>query len=250
MDYLKRNLVFTSSALVLIVLWWSFTELELIDELFLPKPSSFLEAAITLFCERGFLNDILISISRVLIAWLLSFIIAIPIALAMAQNMYFNKLLSPYIDFLRYLPVPVLIPVTILFLGIGEVAKIALLFIGTFFQLILLIYDDLAEVPKEYFSIAHSLNYNSYNIQKMKLQAISPSLWNNCRITMGWCWTYLVIAELVASQAGIGYMIKEAQRFSKTPEIYVGIVVMGFIGFFSDALWKFFYPKVFKYKVI
>jgi NitT/TauT family transport system permease protein len=116
--------------------------------------------------------------------------------------------------------------------------------------MILLFLDDLEDVPEEYFHIAYSLNYSRWDIWRMKLSATGPNLYNNCRITMGWCWTYLVIAELVASQAGVGYVVKEAQRFSKTPEIYVGIVTLGFIGLFSDSLWKYFYPKVFKYKAL
>lgn len=248
MSFTKRNLVFFISLISLCLGWWLVTTLKIVDELFLPSPSSFLEALVTLFKERNFSYDILISVWRVVFAWTLSFIAAIPIAIIMSRNKFLNKLISPYIDFLRYLPVPALIPLIILFFGIGESAKIALLFIGTFFQLVLLVYDDLVEIPKEYFNIAYSLNFSPLKVQKMKLKAIAPNLWNNCRITMGWCWTYLVIAELVASQEGMGYVIKEAQRFSKTPEIYVGIAMIGLIGFFSDTLWRVFYPKVFKYK--
>lgn len=244
----KNSLII--SIVVLIGLWWVTTNTGLIDPLFLPSPQSFISAFINLFAERNFSYDIVISIYRVITAWLLSFSVAIPVALYMSKSKAFYAILGPYIDFLRYLPVPVLIPLIILFFGIGETAKIALLFTGTFFQLVLLVYDDLSNIPREYFNIAHSLHWSNAKVQLMKLRAIAPDLWNNCRITMGWCWTYLVIAELVASQAGIGYVIKEAQRFSKTPEIYVGIAIMGIIGFCSDYLWKFFFPKVFKYKTV
>lgn len=250
MSFIKRNIIFLVSLLALLFVWWLITTFHLVDDLFVPSPSAFWEALLSLFQERNFSFDILISIWRVVFAWTLSFLVAIPVAFLMSKSNFLNKLISPYVDFLRYLPVPALIPLIILFFGIGETAKIALLFIGTFFQLVLLVYDDLIEIPKEYFNIAHSLKFSSVKIQKMKLRAIAPNLWNNCRITMGWCWTYLVIAELVASQAGIGYVIKEAQRFSQTPEIYVGIVIIGLIGFFSDTLWRIFYPKVFKYKSV
>lgn len=250
MSLIKQNIIFFLSLSLIIFTWWITTAYNLIDDIFLPTPQAFWDALISLFQERNFSYDILISIWRVVFAWTLSFLAAVPVATLMSKSRFLNKLISPYIDFLRYLPVPVLIPLIILFFGIGESAKIALLFLGTFFQLVVLVYDDLTEIPKEYFNIAHSLNFSPFKVQKMKLRAIGPSLWNNCRITMGWCWTYLVIAELVASQEGIGYVIKEAQRFSKTPEIYVGIIIMGLIGFISDALWRAFYPKVFKYKVV
>ena len=78
----------------------------------------------------------------------------------------------------------------------------------------------------------------------MKIKAILPQLFDNSRISVGICWTYLVIAELVASESGIGHMIKEAQRFSKTPDIYAGIVTIGLIGFLTDYAFKRAYPQV------
>ena len=234
-----------------IILFWILTSIYgWVDDLFVPYIWQFKDAVVKLFLERNFSFDIGVSIFRVLGAWTLSFIIAVPLALLMASSRISYRLLSPYIDFFRYLPVPVLIPLLILFFGIDETAKIALLFIGTFFQLVLLILDDLQDIPDEYFDLSFTLKYNFFEIQKMKLLAIAPSLWNNSRITMGWAWTYLVIAELIASQDGIGHMIKEAQRFSNTPEIYVGIITMGIIGLGTDFLWKFYFPKVFKYKNI
>jgi NitT/TauT family transport system permease protein len=235
-------------ATAILLSWYLATNSGMVDDLFLPSPGQFWLALKKLFLYRDFHEDILISVSRVLIAWGISFLVAIPIALLLSKSETLYKVLSPYIDFLRYLPVPVLIPLIILFMGIGESAKISLLFIGTVFQLLLLVYDDLKDIPSEYFDISFTLNFSKWEKVKMELNAIGPSLWNNCRITMGWCWTYLVIAELVASQEGIGYMVKEAQRFSNTPEIYVGIVTMGFIGLASDLSWKVFYPVVFKYK--
>jgi len=232
------------------MIWTLTTVFGWVDDLFVPYVWQFWDEFVKLFFERNFLTDISISIARVLSAWSMSFILAVPFALLMSNSKILYRLFSPYVDFFRYLPVPVLIPLLILFFGIGESAKIALLFIGTFFQLVLLIYDDLQDVPTEYYDISYTLKFNGWEVQKMKLMAIAPNLWNNCRITMGWCWTYLVIAELIASQEGIGFMIKEAQRFSNTPEIYVGILTMGLIGLGTDFIWKFFYPRVFSYKMV
>jgi NitT/TauT family transport system permease protein len=78
--------------------------------------------------------------------------------------------------------------------------------------------------------------------------SILPQVYDNSRITIGWCWTYVIIAEIVASENGIGHMIKEAQRFSNTPYVYVGIITMGIIGFGSDNLFKMLSPILFKYK--
>lgn len=183
-----------------------------------------------------------------MIAFLLSIIVALPIALLMSESRFFKGLLTPYIDFIRYIPVPVLIPLTILFFGIGEEAKIVLLFIGTFFQIVLLFDGDLMSVPKDYFDLAYSLNFTTWERLKMKLQAAIPEMYDNMRISLGLCWSYVIIVELVAAQTGIGHMIKEAQRFSLTSNVYVGILLMGIIGFLSDYLFRKSYTKLFPYK--
>ncbi|MGI8467010.1 MAG: ABC transporter permease [Pyrinomonadaceae bacterium] len=234
---------------ILILLWIMVTKEELVTPLFLPSPGSFISAIIQLFTQNNFGIDIFASVSRVFIAFFISLLLALPLALFMSEKKWVNDLLGPYIDFIRYLPVPVLIPLTILFFGIGEEAKLFLLFVGTFFQLILLILDDLKNIPKEYSETAYTLGFTEWQNRKMKMNAILPQLYDNCRITLGWCWTYLVIAELVASDTGIGHMIKEAQRFSNTPNVYTGILTMGLIGFLTDYTFKVFYPVFFAYKI-
>jgi len=244
----RGNHLFSISIVVLVSLWILSSWLGLLNPIFFPTIDEFMVAAKKLFLEKSFLSDIGISTFRVVTAFLLAFVLAVPLALLMSSWKKLHSTLAPYIDFIRYLPVPALIPLTILFFGIGEGAKISLLFIGTFFQLILLIIDNLHNVPKEYLDLSYTLNFSKYKILKTKLSSIGPQLFDNSRITLGWCWTYLVIAELVAASSGIGHMIKEAQRFSNIPDLYVGIFTIGVIGFLSDYIFKKMYPLIFKYK--
>ncbi len=235
-------------ALFLLGTWYFITEYStLVDPLFLPSPVKVVTAAISLFAG-GLAIDVFATVSRVMVAFVLSIIVALPVALLMSESKFLRQLLTPYIDFVRYLPVPVLIPLTILFFGIGEEAKIALLFVGTFFQIVLLFDADLMNVPKDYFDLAYSLNFTMVQRVKMKLQTAIPEMYDNMRISLGLSWSYVVIAELVAAQIGIGHMIKEAQRFSLTANVYVGIVLMGIIGFLSDYLFRKGYRKFFPYK--
>lgn len=244
----KLNTYFIGSLIILILVWYFVKQAGIINDLFLPSPKQLIQAFKDLFLEHNFLNDIFASVFRVFSAFLLSAIIAIPLAVLMCSYKPIRQVLSPYIDFIRYLPVPALIPLTILFFGIDETAKIVLLFIGTFFQLILLIIDDIQEMPSEYYDLTYSLKFTKSQEMKYTFMSVLPQIYNNSRITLGWCWTYVVIAELVASENGIGHMIKEAQRFSNTPNVYVGIFTMGLIGFFSDYIFKKVYPFLFKYK--
>jgi len=235
-------------ALFLLVVWYLITEFtNLINPLFLPSPIKVVASAISLF-GNGLLVDIFATVYRVMIAFAISIVVALPVALLMSESKFFKRLLSPYIDFIRYIPVPVLIPLTILFFGIGEEAKIVLLFIGTFFQIVLLFDSNLMNVPKDYFDLAYSLNFSTFQRLKMRLQSALPEMYDNMRISLGLSWSYVIIVELVAAQTGIGHMIKEAQRFSLTSNVYVGILLMGIIGFISDFLFRKSYNKLFPYK--
>lgn len=244
----NKHVYFFISIFLLFLLWQLITYFKWVNPYFLPKPIDIFYSTQDLF-QNGFLKDILISTTRIIISFIISFIFALPIALLIVEVKWIEKLISPYIYFFRYLPVPSLIPLFILVLGIGEETKIGLLFMGTFFQFVILIIDDLKEIPVEYFDIAYTLNLKKKDIIHLKIAAILPQIYNNSRISIGICWTYLIIAELVASENGIGYILKEAQRFSNTPIIFVGIITIGIIGFITDYIFAYYYPKLFKYKI-
>ena len=234
--------------LCLVGVWYVVTEkLMLVNPLFLPSPVAVVDAFRVLMRD-GFIGDIWMTIFRVMSAFVGSVALAVPVALFLSESSVFRRFTIPYIDFVRYIPVPALIPIMILFFGIGEESKIVLLFIGTFFQVVLLFDADILNIPKEYFDLAYSLRFTQWQRVRMKAQATMPDMCDNMRISLGLCWSYVVIAELVSAQSGIGHMIKEAQRFSHTAEVFVGILVMGAIGFFSDYLFRQGNRRFFPYK--
>jgi NitT/TauT family transport system permease protein len=152
------------------------------------------------------------------------------------------------IDFIRYLPVPALVPLSIIWFGVGETTKIFLLWLGTFFQLVLLVADDMRRVPHEYVEVARTVGANSRQLMwDVALRSMGPTLLDNLRITLGWCWTYLIIAEIVAANSGIGYVIWQARRFVKTPEVMAGVVVIGLIGLVTDQLLRLLHRRLFRY---
>ena len=120
---------------------------------------------------------------------------------------------SPSSDFIRYVPVPALIPIFIIWSGIGETSKFFVLFFGTFFQLVLFVMDDADNVPRLYFDLARTLGASTPElIRDVLVPFLLPMIYDRLRVTLGWCWTYLIIAELIAVERGIGHTIKEAQR--------------------------------------
>jgi NitT/TauT family transport system permease protein len=245
----RPELWLSIGAVVLVLVLWSLvTELDLVHPQILPSPRAVLTAWFRLFSEADYIGDIGISIWRVWAAFLASAVIAIPLGILMSGYRIINALTEPLIDFVRYLPVPALVPLTLIWLGIGEGSKITLLWIGTFFQLILLIADDARRVPKEFIETGRTLGASDSALMKdVLLRAMLPNMVDSLRITLGWCWTYLIVAEIVASSSGIGYELWTARRYGKTPEVFAGILMIGIIGLASDQAIRMLHRRWFRY---
>ena len=228
--------------------WLLVTELALIKAQFLPSPLAVLSALWRLLEEGGYIQDIGISIARVWVAFLASAAIAIPLGILMSGYRAVGAVTEPLIDFIRYLPVPALVPLTLIWLGIGEGSKVMLLWIGTFFQLVLLIADDARRVPKEFIETGRTLGAGDNALMRdVLLRAMLPQMVDSLRITLGWCWTYLIVAEIVAANSGIGYELWAARRYGKTPEVFAGILTIGVIGLATDQVIRLLHRRWFRY---
>ncbi|MEO1495067.1 MAG: ABC transporter permease [Pseudomonadota bacterium] len=229
---------------------WHLTAVSgLIKPQFLPTPWAVVEAFGRLFTERNFAADIAISIGRVWAAFALSVIVAVPLGLMMSSYRAVGATLEPFVDFVRYLPVPALVPLLIIWFGVGEASKIAVLWMGTFFQLLLLVQDDTKRVPAEFVESGFTLGASQWQIMRdIIVPASLPNIVDNLRITLGWCWTYLIIAEIVAASSGVGHVIWSLRRFVKTPEVMAGIVAIGIVGLLTDQAFRYAHRRWFRYQ--
>ena len=237
-------------SIALLLVGWSIVSYgKLIDPFFLPTPSTIAWTIYSLFSEHNFLQDIFVSVLRVSVAFILSALMAIPIGIAMSAFRVTASILEPPIQFIRYLPVPALVPLTILWIGIGEEAKIALLVIGTFFQLVLLVMDDTNNIPPEYEELAYTLGAGAKDVLfRVVVPAALPNIYDDLRISLGWCWTYLLIGEIVAAETGIGHVIIEAQRFANPEVVIAAVLIIGVIGLVSDQIFKRAGMLIFRYR--
>jgi NitT/TauT family transport system permease protein len=236
------------TAIALLVLWEAVSRAGFVTPQFLPAPSRVLAAMWTMTTSQSLLWHALISTARVLLAFAIAAAMAIPIGIFMSSYRIVGAALEPTIDFIRYLPVPALVPLSIIWFGVGETTKIFLLWLGTFFQLVLLVADDMRRVPQEYVEVAFTLGAKPRHVlTDVALRAMGPTLVDNLRITLGWCWTYLVLAEIVAADSGLGFVIWSARRYVKTPEVMAGVVVIGLIGLVTDQLLRMLHRRMFKY---
>jgi NitT/TauT family transport system permease protein len=229
-------------------IWHLIPTLGLVPERFLPTPWTVVSALWNMIWQHDLMTDIGISVARVWGAFFLSVVTAIPIGMWMSNYRIVGSLIEPIIDFIRYLPVPALVPLLIIWFGIGESSKIAVLWMGTFFQLVLLIADDAKRVPREFVEIGHTLGAKPSGITRdIVLRSILPSMVDNLRVCLGWCWTWIILAEIVAAKAGIGHVIWSMRRFVKTPEVMAGILTIGVIGLVTDQVIRMLHRRYFRY---
>jgi len=237
-----------TGVLCLLLLWELAAAGEWVPSAFMPSPLTVVREGTTMFRSPLFLQDIGFSVARILAAFTVAAILAIPLGIAMSSFRVVEAAVEPLVDFIRYVPVPALLPMFIVWTGIGETSKFLVLFFGTFFQLVLLIMDDAKNVPGEYFDLVRTLGASTPQMMRdVLLPYLMPQIYDRLRITLGWCWTYLIIAELIATDRGLGHTIKEAQRFGATSQIFVCFIVLGVIGLCTDYIAKFGYSVLFPY---
>jgi NitT/TauT family transport system permease protein len=201
---------------------------------------------VTWATDDELLGDVSISVYRVIAGWALSAVIAVPLGLMIGTWRPVQALLEPLTDFIRYMPAVAFIPLVMLWIGIDEGSKIAIIFIGTFFQMVLMVAEDVRRVPAAQVEAAQTLGASRGEIvEQVLLQSAKPALLDTLRIPMGWAWTYLVVAELVAANSGLGYSILKAQRFMQTDKIFAGILLIGAIGLVIDQLFRALHRKSF-----
>ena len=224
---------------LILLLWCVLTYGGLADTTFFPPPHQVAVAFWKTLGDGSLLRNAWASLVVINVGFLLSSIIAIPLGIMMGSFRIVQAALEPVVNFTRYLPVTSMIPLLILWIGIGIEEKIAVIFIGTFFQQIVMFADVSAQVPNELFNAAYTLGAKKRQVvMRVLLPATLPGVIDTLRVTMGWAWTYLVVAELVASSSGLGYMSMQAMRGLHADLIFVAILVIGLLGLVTDMIFK------------
>lgn len=229
-----------------LILWSVLTYGGFVDSLFLPSPGRVFQAGVDLFVELNFTVDIVNSVYRVMLGFIVAVLIGVPLGLVMGTFKVAEAFTEPVVGFIRYMPASAFIPLFILWLGIGDIEKIAIIFVGSFFQLVLMVAVVAKNVHKDMLETAYTLGAKRFQvIWKVLLPASLPGIVDTLRIIVGWAWTYIIVAELVASASGIGYMIISSQRMLRTGNIIFGILTIGMLGLITDYFSKWLYNRLF-----
>jgi NitT/TauT family transport system permease protein len=211
----------------------------LADPVFFPSPGAVFSAFWATLADGRLGKHIWASLVVINLGFLISTVLAVPLGLMMGTFRVIQAGLEPIINFIRYLPVTAMIPLLILWVGIGIEQKITVIIIGTFFQQVVMVIDIVNRVPNELLNAAYTLGAGRRKILSLVLiPAMLPGLMDMLRVTMGWAWTYLVVAELVGSSSGLGYMSMQAMRGLHADIIFVAILVIGILGMITDQLFR------------
>ena len=213
-----------------------------VNPVYLPPPHAVARAFYTAFKtpprlpnEPWLYESLGHSISTIFWGFFLSSIIGVPLGILCGTYRFFSRLQEPFIEFFRYLPAPAFGALCVAILGIDDGPKIAIIFIGTFFQQVLVIGNTVRKVDPALIEAAQTLGARGWKlVRRVIIPASITDIYTDMRILLGWAWTYLIVAEVVGTMSGITFFINQQARYRNFDNVYAAIAMIGFIGFFSD----------------
>ena len=232
-------------------LWSAVTFGGLVSKTFLADPIAMFKSGWVLLTELGFAKDIGMTVWRVVGGFVIATAIALPLGVLMGAYKPIEAFFEPFVSFARYLPASAFIPLLILWAGIGEAQKLAVIFIGSFFQLVLMIAVTVGNTRRDLVEAAYTLGVKDTSlIRRVLMPGAAPEIAETLRMVLGWAWTYVIVAELIGASSGIGHMITDSQALLATDQIIFGILVIGVIGLVSDFAFKWVNRRLFPWAQI
>ncbi len=231
--------------------WAAFTLSGFISKTFLADPVTMVASGWRLLTEFNFAHDIGMTVWRVLGGFLIAAVLALPLGVLMGAYKPVEAFFEPFVSFARYLPASAFIPLLILWAGIGEAQKLAVIFIGSFFQLVLMIAVAVGNTRRDLVEAAYTLGSTDASlVRRVLIPGAAPEIAEILRMVLGWAWTYVIVAELIGASSGIGHMITDSQALLATDQIIFGIIVIGLIGLVSDLAFKWANRRLFPWALL
>jgi NitT/TauT family transport system permease protein len=228
----------------------------LVNPVYLPAPHRVLFAFYTAFKtpprlqNEPWLHESLgHSIRTIFLGFVVSSILGLPLGILCGTYRFFAKLQEPFIEFFRYLPAPAFGALCVAILGIDDAPKVAIIFIGTFFQQVLVIANTVRKVDPALLEASQTLGASGWRlVAKVVIPASITDIYTDMRILLGWAWTYLIVAEVVGTMSGITLFINQQARYRNFENVYAAIAMIGIIGLSTDMFLSWLGTVLFPWK--
>lgn len=231
----RRGLV-AASVLLPLLAWVALSASGVVPGKFLPSPLAVGAALVDMADSGQLVEDALTSLARVGVGFGLAVLISVPLGVLIGGFQAGRALCEPVVGLLRYMPASAFIPLLIIWLGLGEPSKIALLLIGVVFFNTLMTADAVRQVPLDMIQVSYTLGARRGEVlRKVVLPHALPGMIDAMRVNAAAAWNFVVVAELIASTSGLGYRIVRSQRFLETDKIFAVLIVIGLIGLTIDV---------------
>ncbi|MEM7099568.1 MAG: ABC transporter permease [Pseudomonadota bacterium] len=214
------------------------------NPVYLPAPHEVATALYTAFTtepqrrnERWLHENLWHSVTIIFWGFLYSCLLGIPLGVMCGAYSAVSRMNEPFIEFVRYFPAPAFGALAVAILGIHDAPKVAIIFIGTFFQMVLVIANTTRKLDAKYLEAAMTLGASKLRLLlRVVVPGILPDLYRDLRILLGWAWTYLIVAELIGASSGITWFITQQARYKNFDNVFAAIIVIGLIGLLCDVL--------------
>lgn len=233
----KQTIQSLSVVAVLLALWWLVSKLGIFSSYVFPSPQRVFSSFWRMLCSGELLRGMAVSTGRVLTGFAISFCLAFSLGVLTSLLPQADPYYRHILEFIRYIPPMSLIPLLILWFGIGETSKIIIIVLTSFFPIFLNTNSGLAQCDAKLIELGEALEMSKREIFfQIRLPSAIPNILVGMRIGLGYSWRAIVGAEMIAAASGIGYLILDAQALSRTDKVLVGILVIGFVGYLTDVL--------------
>lgn len=223
--------------LVIILIWCIGSKLHIFNDYIIPSPADVFNTTLELIKNGILIKSLGVSFSRVFIGFFITFIIAFPMAIILGMNKELLPYLEPFLEFMRHVPPIAVIPILILWFGIGETSKLAVIFLATFFPIFSNTLNGVTNYDEKLLEVGEIFGFTaSDKFFKIILPQAVPSIITGIQLGLGYSWRSLMGAELIAASSGIGYMIMDAEQLSRPDIILVGIFSIGILGYLVDYI--------------
>jgi NitT/TauT family transport system permease protein len=226
------------------------------NPIYLPAPHEVAVAFYTAFTtepkrrtEKWLHESLWDSIQVIFWGFVLSSLVGVPLGIMAGTYDFFSRLFEPFIEFFRYLPAPAFGALAVAVLGIYHAPKIAIIFIGTFFQQVLVVSNTTRKLDASLLEAAQTLGAGNRSLLfRVVIPGILPDLYRDMRILLGWAWTYLIVAELIGTSSGITWFITQQARYKNFDNVFAAIMMIGIIGITIDMILAWLGRRIFPWQ--